>query len=82
MSRSRFPLLAAVAQGNGSDRERSAALLAIGELGEHSGVSILSNVFSRAQTPQITDAAAQALLLAGDEKGLRTLLVVWQRRTR
>ncbi len=64
-----LPLLAAVAQGNGSDRERSAALLAIGELGEHSGVSILSNVFSRAQTPQITDAAAQALLLSGDEKG-------------
>ena len=65
-----LPILSAIAQGSGSDRERSAALLAIGELGERSGATVLSNVLAKASTPFVADAAAQALLIAGESKGV------------
>ncbi len=64
-----LPILSVIAQGSGSDRERSTALLAIGELGDRAGVAVLASQLARAQVPMVAEAAAQALLVIGDSRG-------------
>ncbi|MBL9002756.1 MAG: protein kinase [Myxococcales bacterium] len=64
-----LPILSVIAQGSGSDRERSTALLAIGELGDRAGVAVLASQLAHAQVPLLAEAAAQALLAMGDSRG-------------
>lgn len=53
--------------------ERIEAMRALGVAGDHGGRAALVDLYAKADTPQLRDAALQGLLVAGDSEGVKKL---------